>query len=108
MESAMSRRPIAQVRLLTLPQLHPEAIRVEVDCCYSTTGITQVPAPGGLELPTPALITAACFEHEARCGDCDTSDAHVRGAVELRDETERLYALVRQRRVRYYAHGRRN
>jgi hypothetical protein len=84
----MTRRPVAQVRVLKLPHLHPEAIRVEVDCRHSTTGITQVPAPDGLELPTPALVTAACFEHEARCGQCDTAEAHQQGNAQLREWTE--------------------
>jgi len=103
----MSRRPIAQVRVLELPHLHPGAVRIEVDCGRSTTGVTQVPAPDGLELPTSALITAACFEHDARCGECDTSEAHAQGATALRDETERLYAQVQQRWFRRYAEGRR-
>jgi len=104
----MSRWPVAQVRLLTLPQLHPEAIRVEVDCCYSTTGITQVPAPGGLELPTPALITAACFEHEARCGRCDTAEAHRQEHAELREWTEEAWSRMQAERGRRYAASRRD
>jgi hypothetical protein len=108
MEGTMSDRPITQVRVLKQPHLHPEAIRVEVDCCHSTTGITQVPAPGGLELPTPALITAACFEHEARCGECDTSEAHAQGHAELREWTEEVWARVTAGSVRRHFHGRRN
>jgi hypothetical protein len=104
----MEHRPIATVTVMRLPHLHPEAIRIEIECSSSTTGLTSLPAADGPELPVPALVTAATFEHEARCGLCDTSEAHARGAVELRDETERLYAQVRQRRLRYYAHGRRN
>ena len=104
----MTRRPTAAVRVIRMPRLHPEAVRIEVGCQLGTTGITQIPAPGGPGLPTPALITAACFEHEVRCGDCDTSEAHAQGARELREETERVYEAFRQKRVRYYAHGRRN
>ena len=104
----MSRRPAATVRVLTLPNLHPDAVRVEVECRYSTTGMTQVPAPRGPELPTPALITAACFEHEARCGDCDTSEAHAQGHAELRAWTEEAWVRMAAESVRRHFHGRRN
>jgi hypothetical protein len=89
-----------------MPHLGEGAVRIEVDCKHSTTGLTSVPGP--LDLPTPALITAACFEHEARCGECDVSQAHARGATGLRAETERVYAQMQQRWQRRYAHGRRN
>jgi hypothetical protein len=108
MDFCISRRRLAEIRVIRMPYLHPDAVRIEVDCRFSTTGITQLPAPGGLELPTPALITAATFEHEARCGECDTAEAHAQGARELREETERAYEAMRERRLRYYAHGRRN
>jgi hypothetical protein len=103
----MSRRPVARVRVLSLPHLHPEAVRVEVDCRAPATGITQIPALGGPELPTPALITAATFEHDARCGECDTSEVHAQGATGLLEETERLHVQAQQRWFRRYAHGRR-
>jgi hypothetical protein len=102
----MTRRPIASVRILTLPQLHPDAVRVEIDCPDSTTGITSLPGP--VALLVPALITAACFEHEARCGACDVSEAHAQGHRALRDETERIYAAVQQRWLHRHAEGRRN
>jgi hypothetical protein len=37
----MNRRPIAQVRILKLPRLHAEAIRVEVDCCYTSRSTVE-------------------------------------------------------------------
>lgn len=104
----MSRRPSATVRVLKVPHLHPDAIRVEVDCRHGTTGLTQIPAPDGPELPTPALITAACFEHEARCGDCDTAEAHAQGAQALRAWTEDAWARLTAESVRRHFHGRRN
>jgi len=102
----VKRRPTASVKVIQMPHLAPGCVRVEVECSGSTTGGTWFPGPAAL--PVPALITAICFQHEARCGDCDTSEAHARGAVELREETERMYEAVQQRRIRYYAHGRRN
>jgi hypothetical protein len=104
----MTRRPIAQVRVLKQPHLHPEAVRVEVDCRHATAGITQMPAPGGLELPTPALVTAACFEHEARCSQCDTAEAHRQGNVQLREWTEEAWSQFQAARGRRYAYGRWN
>lgn len=89
-----------------MPHLHPEAVRIEVDCSRSTTGLTSV--PGRLDLPTPALITAACFEHEARCGSCDTADAHAQGHAELREWTEQAWARMTAESVRRHFHGRRN
>jgi hypothetical protein len=40
----MTRRPLAQVRILKRPDLAPDAVRVEVDCRYSTTGSTSIPS----------------------------------------------------------------
>jgi hypothetical protein len=102
----VSRPAIATVTVLTLPHISPDATRVEIECRYSTTGLTSIPGP--FALPVPALITAAVFEHESRCGECDTSEAHAEGNRALRQETERVYAAVQQRRQRRYADGRRN
>ena len=71
-------RPTAEVRILHRPQLHPDAVRVEIECPFGTTGVTSVPGPM-LVLTEPQLVTAAVFEHEARCGACDTEPAHGRG-----------------------------
>ena len=38
-------RPVAEVRVLTLPHLHPDAVRIETECQYSTTGLTSLPGP---------------------------------------------------------------
>jgi hypothetical protein len=40
----MTRRPQATVRILRQPHLAPDAVRVEVDCRYSTTGLTAIPS----------------------------------------------------------------
>lgn len=68
----MMRRPSATVRVIRLPHLHPEAVRVEVDCRFSTTGITSIPA-GPIKLTRAQLVTFATAEHEARCGRCCTT-----------------------------------
>lgn len=93
------RRPIATVRVLRLPQLAPGAVRVEVDCRHSTTGITSLPG-GPLELDVPMLTTIAVYTHEEQCGSCDTSDAHERGDERIRDATERAAAGLRVRERR--------
>jgi hypothetical protein len=103
----MTRRPIASVRVLTLPHLHPDAVRVEVDCRFSTTGLTSIPGPM-LALTRPQMITAAVFEHEARCGDCDTEAAHRQGDRRVREMTDRAWNDLLVEAGRRYAHGRRN
>ena len=102
------RRPIATVRVLPLPDLAPGAVRVEVECPEGTTGMTQVPATGGVELPVATLITAATYGHEERCGACDTAAAHHRGDRRLRDVTERAWSALQTERARRYAAARRN
>jgi hypothetical protein len=80
----MARRPLACVRILKLPHLDPDAIRVEIDCKFSATGLTSIPGPQ-FALTRPQMVTAAVFEHEARCGDCDTSAAHQQGNHTIRE-----------------------
>ena len=103
----MSRRPLAIVRVLHRPDLAEGCVRVEVDCKLSTTGITSIPSER-VALPVPALITAACFEHEVQCGRCDVSEAHAEGSRALREETERIWAAHREARARRYLEGVRN
>jgi hypothetical protein len=103
----MKHPPIAQVRILEQPHLHPEAVRVEVECSGSTTGITHVPG-GALEFDTPTLTTMAVYEHQARCGDCDTSEAHQRGSQPIREHVEQVAARLRGIRARRYVEGVRN
>ena len=86
----MSHRPGAAVHIIALPHLHPEAIRVEIECRYSATGLTSIPGPL-FALTREQLITSAVFEHEARCGECDTEVAHERGDREIRVQTERAW-----------------
>jgi hypothetical protein len=103
----LSRQPIATVRVLTLPHIAPDAVRIEIDCRYSTTGLTSVPGPA-FSLTRPQMITAAVFEHEARCIDCDTSEAHEQGDQAIREATECAWNEVRAAFGRRYADGVRN
>jgi len=104
----MSRRPIASVRVLTLPHIAPDAVRIEIECRYSTTGLTSVPGPA-FALTRPQMVTAACFEHEARChGGCDTAEAHAKGDPAVRAATEDAWKAVQAELGRRYADGRRN
>jgi hypothetical protein len=97
----MNGRPLARVTDIPMPQLDPDTVRVEVDCRCSTTGITSIPGPRFA--PTRAQqVTAAVFEREARCGACDTSEAHQQGDRTIRDRTERVWAAMKQARARRY------
>jgi hypothetical protein len=101
----VSRRPVAQVRVGKQPHLHPEAIRVEVDCGRSTSGLTGVAGP--LDLETQALITGAVFIHERRCG-CDITEAYRQGDAALRETMGHAWRHRQAFATRRYAVGRRN
>jgi hypothetical protein len=103
----MSRRPIATVRVLTLPHIADGCVRIEVECRYSTTGLTSIPGPA-IALTRPQMVTAAVFEHEQRCGDCDTGAAHRQGDTRLRDQTARAWAAMQVEQARRDAEARRN
>ncbi len=104
----MKRRPQATVRVLKLPHIAPDAIRIEIDCRYSTTGLTSIPGPL-MPMTRAQMITAAVFEHEARCeGDCDTAQAHDQGDPAIRAHTERVWTDLVQRAGRQYAGAHRN
>ena len=104
----MKRRPIATLRVLDLGHIAEGAIRVEVDCPASTTGITSIPGPR-LALTREQTITAACYAHEERCdGGCDTSQAHAQGDTAIRDATERAWRLMRAAAARRYSESVRN
>ena len=101
-------RPSATVRVLPLPDLAPGAVRVEVQCPESRTGMTQLPARGGVELAVAMLTTAAVFAHEEKCGAYDTAAAHRRGDLRIRDVTERAWDALQAERVHRYTAARRN
>ena len=103
----MSRRPIAQVRVLRRPDLAEGCVRVEIECRFSMTGITSIPSKQ-LKLTVPVLVTAACYEQESRCGECDTSKAHQQGDQALRTYTDQVWDAAQTELGRYYAAGRRN
>jgi hypothetical protein len=103
----MTRRPLAQVRILRQLHLSPDAVRVEIDCRYSTTGLTSIPSEA-LRLTVPMLVTQATYLHEERCGDCDTSEAHQRGDRRVRDHVEQIAATMQAKAAERYAAGRRN
>jgi hypothetical protein len=103
----MSRRPIAEVRVLKLPHLHPEAIRIEIECRFSTTGLTSIPGPM-LALTTEQLITSAVYDHEECCGECSTEYAHSRGDQRAREMTDRAWDELVVTVQRRYDASRRN
>jgi hypothetical protein len=103
----MKHRAIARVIVMKMPRLHPEAIRVEIDCRYSTTGLTSFPGPV-FALTRGQLITSAVFEHEARCGRCSTDHAHQQGDRQIREMTDRAWKDLLDAAGRRYAEARKN
>ena len=85
--------PRATLRILRRPDLAPGAARYEVDCKYSTTGLTSIPNPA-LPMTDEMLITAAAFAHEERCDGCDLADVFARGDQQMRAVTEELWPKV--------------
>jgi len=100
--------PRAELRVLPLPDVAEGAVRVEVECPASTTGITQIPAPGCPELAVESMTTILAYRHAEECGRCDLAGVHAAGDRELRDMVERASEARRDRRVRAYAADRRN
>jgi hypothetical protein len=104
----LTRRPIAEVRVIRMPHLAAGCIRVEVDCSASTTGITHIPG-GPIDMDVPMLITFAAYEHEERCdAGCDMSRAHARGDQRAREYVERMKAAMQIKQAQRYAEARRN
>jgi hypothetical protein len=104
----MNRRPIAVVTVIPMPHLHPEAVRVDVECPSAWTGITHIPG-GSIDMDVPLLTTFAVYEHEERCdAGCDTRKAHARGDRRARAYVERLKANVGAALIRRHAESRRN
>ena len=52
----VSRQPSASVIVKRLPHIAPDAIRIEIDCRYSTTGLTSIPGRA-YEMTREQLIT---------------------------------------------------
>ncbi len=102
------RTPKATLRLLRRPDLGEDVVRLEVDCRYGTTGITQITAEGCPQLAVASLATILAYRHEEECGRCDQADVHARGDRELRDMVERADVTRRAEALRAYAAGRRN
>ena len=99
-------RPVAEVRAIGVPYLHPDAVRIEVDCRYATTDLTALPGPM-LALTREQLITSAVLEHEALCGSCDTEQAHRQGDPRAREMTDRACHELLIAAQRRYDSGRR-
>ncbi len=100
--------PKATLRILRRPDLSAGAVRLEVDCRYGTTGLTQITAEGCPRLAVESLATILAYRHEEECGRCDLADVHARGDRELRDMVERADVTRRAEALRAYAAGRRN
>ena len=87
----MSETPRATLTIYRRPDLAPGAARYEVDCKFSTTGLTSIPNPE-LAMTDEMLILAAGYAHEERCGQCDVSDVLSQGDQQARELAERLWA----------------
>ena len=91
----------ATLRALPFPDLAPGCKRFEVDCGYSTTGLTWVPGP--VDLSDEHLTLMAAYTHQERCGACSVGDVVDRGDQRFRAMTEEAWsrlqvAAMRQRR----------
>ena len=79
------KRPMATVRVIHRPDFGPQAVRVEIVCPSGVTSITGVSQRRlSPQVRVASLIAAGCFEHEARCGACDLTDAYQQAEVDLR------------------------
>jgi len=83
-------------------------VRLEVDCRYGTTVITQITGAGCPELAVESLATIVAYRHEEECGRCDLADVHARGDRDLYELVERADATRRAAALRAYLTGRRN
>ena len=102
-----TKTPRATLRILRRPDLRPGAVRFEVDCSYSTTGLTHLPAPG-IDLTDGVLILAAAYEHESRSGASDLSDVLERGDQRLRRVVDEEWPRVEAALLERAMLGRRN
>lgn len=103
----MKRQPQANVTVLRQPHIAPDAVRVEIGCRHSTTGLTSIPGPRA-PMTKAELVTAATLEHEARCGECDTTAAHDQGDQHIRAHVDQLQGALQAEMAQQYARGRRN
>ena len=85
--------PRATLTIYRRPDLAPGAVRFEVDCRYSTTGLTSIPTPA-VAMSAEALILAAAYAHEERCGECDLADVFAKGDQQMWAATEELWPKV--------------
>jgi hypothetical protein len=98
----------ATLRILRRPDWGDDAVRLEVDCRYGTTGITQITAEGCPRLAVESLATILAYRHEEECGCCDLADVHARGDRELEEMVERSAEGRRAEALRDYVSARRN
>jgi hypothetical protein len=103
----VSRRPIAIVTVLKQPHIAPDAVRIEIECPASCTGLTSIPGPA-FALTRAQMVTAATFEHESRCGECSTEVAHAQGDQQVKAMTDRAWDDLLAAAGRRYVEGRRN
>jgi hypothetical protein len=103
----MRRRPIATVRILKVPQFARDAVQVEIECRFSTAGLTSVAAER-IGLTVLMLVTSAVYAHEECCGACDMAQAHERGDQAIRAATDEAWEDVQAELGRCYVAERRN
>jgi len=94
----MGRRSSATVKVIHRPDFGPLAIKVEVGCPGHVTGLLNVLGDSPPEVRGALLIIAACFEHEARCGRCDLTDAREQADVEVRVAPDEAWGAWREER----------
>jgi hypothetical protein len=90
-----------------MPHLHPDAVRVEIECKHSRTGLTSFPG-GVFALSREQLVNSAVYAHEERCGRCSTEHAHQQGDLEIRAATDQAWDDLLIAAQRRYDHEVRN
>lgn len=101
----MGLRQRASVKVIHRPDFGELAIRVEVSCPNRVTGLLNVLGEAHPEVRGALLIVAACFEHEARCGQCDLTEARRQADVEVRAAPEEAWATWREERRQQILRG---
>jgi hypothetical protein len=101
----MGHRPSATVKVIHRPDFGPLAIKVEVGCPDRVTGLLNVLGGARPEVRGALLIVAACFEHKARCGRCDLTEACRQANVQVRAAPEEAWVTWREERRQQVLRG---
>jgi hypothetical protein len=89
------------------PALGPDAKRFMVDCKYGTTRLWWT--PGKLELPERHVVSVLLQRHADECGRCRLDRLWAEhGDPALKQATDQMWELIRERQVADHLAGLRN